>query len=525
MLSCSIPAEYADLPGPERADTGSTAVSTAKAFDHAWLRRVSMDLRGIPPTMSDLETLAADPESWGSLRDEYLQDHRLNDRMVHLLGERWHTRVDVFDIEVYDYGLPGELEYTFERAVGEEPLRIMSRVITEDLPWTEVVLADWTMANDTLASVWPLTYPEGQTGWQVAQYTDQRPGVGVLATNGLWWRYTTDNSNMNRRRAAAISRLLLCEDYLVRPVAFSEADTTSDTTADAVRNDPYCLACHASLDPVAASLFGFWWLSLYSEIEETTYHPEREALWEQYLGVEPAWFGTPISGLPDLGVSIAKDSRFYTCAVQSFAEPLWRRPVTAEDAAELESIRAEFLGSGLKVKKILKRITETDAYRTDTPRMVTHDQLGSALKEITGFEWTFEGFNELDSDTTGYRLLLGGVDGVVIRKPQLTPGFTWALVVKRAAEAAASTVVKRELLDGGERIFLNHVDEDSRPGDTAFNAELSELHMRLYSAEASPEWTADIESLWSDIETSEGAAAAWQAVTSVLLRDPAFLSF
>ena len=57
-----------------------------------------------------------------------------------------------------------------------------------------------------------------------ARYTDGRPAAGVLATNGLWWRYTTTDSNMNRTRAAAISRLLLCEDFMARPVSFAGDD-------------------------------------------------------------------------------------------------------------------------------------------------------------------------------------------------------------------------------------------------------------------------------------------------------------
>ena len=97
----------------------------------------------------------------------------------------------------------------------------MSHIIANDLPWTETVLADWTMATPSFFRL-PISYPEGESGGR-SPHNDTTEGR-VLATNGLWWRYTTTDSNMNRRRAAAISRLLLCEDYLVRPVAFSEAD-------------------------------------------------------------------------------------------------------------------------------------------------------------------------------------------------------------------------------------------------------------------------------------------------------------
>ncbi len=527
LLGCTSPAEYGQETEPPAAQASPEAIPALVSADPArWLRRVSMDLRGIPPTDAELAELQADPNAWGTLRDRFLDDDRFAERLVHIFAERWHTRVDVFDIEVFDYGLPASQEYAFERAVGEEPLRLMSRVVTEDLPWTDVVLADWTMAEPILASVWPLDFPEGRSGWQVARYNDGRPAVGVLATNGLWWRYNTNESNMNRRRAAAISRLLLCEDYLVRPVAFSEADTTSEATADAVHSDPYCVACHASLDPVAASLFGFWWLSLYSEIEETTYHPERESLWEQSLGVEPAWYGTPISGLPDLGVSIARDSRFYTCAVETFTEPLWRRTATPDDASLLEQLRRRFLRNDLQAKDLIGAITETTPYQDPAPRMVSHDQFITTLHALTGFRWTFEGFDQLDSDLPrGHRLLLGGVDGDAIRTPQRTPGFTWALVVKRAAEAAADAVVQRELVEGDERVFFTEISETTQPGDDAFNAELKSLHLRLYSQPADAEWLTDIEALWEEVYTEGTAVEAWQAVVSVMLRDPLLLSY
>ena len=313
---------------------------------------------------------------------------------------------------------------------------------------------------------------------------------------------------------------------MVRPVAFSEADTTSTSTADAVQSDPYCLACHASLDPIAASLFGFWWLSLYSEIEETTYHPERESLWEQFLGVEPAWYGTPISGLPDLGVSIARDSRFYTCAVESFAESLWRRPVTIDDSETLEHLRAQLLQTDTRIQPLLSSLTETTAYQDPAARMVTHDQFRSSLKDLTGFEWTLEGFDELDSDRTGYRLLLGGVDGISIRKAQNTPSFTWALVVKRAAEAAATYVVESELLRQENSVFFKTLDSvDTNPSSDEFRAELKHLHLRLYSSPASDAWVQDVSDLWTEVQSESSSAEAWKATVSALLRDPAFLTY
>ena len=277
--------------------------------------------------------------------------------------------------------------------------------------------------------------------------------------------------------------------------------------------------------PIAASLFGFWWLSLYSEIEETTYHPEREALWEEYLGVAPGWYGKPISGLPDLGVSIAQDSRFYSCAVESMATTLWRRKTTLADAALLEELRVSFLEHGTRMKPLIAALTETKAYQLGEIRMVTHDQFNSSLQALTGFQWTIDGFDQIDSDETGYRLLLGGVDGISNNSPQQPPGLTWALVVKRAAEAAAHYAVETELNQAGSRRLFKSVGLLDRPGGSIFDGELRSLHIRMFGRPADEEWITAIGDLWSSVADENGADSAWKTVISTMLRDPAFLSY
>ena len=164
------------------------------------LRRISLELRGVLPTADELDAVEADPHAVDELVDSYLADSRFEERVAVLLGERWHTRVDAFDIRHYEYDLPDDQEYAFEAAVGAEPLRLAAHVVATDAPWTDVVTADYTMANDLLGAIWPLDYPEGATGWQEAHYTDGRPAVGVLATNGLWWRYATSTFNQSRSR-------------------------------------------------------------------------------------------------------------------------------------------------------------------------------------------------------------------------------------------------------------------------------------------------------------------------------------
>lgn len=531
MLSCT------DAPPDPTPDPASELVPLEGP---AMVRRLSLDLRGVLPSVDELARAEADPEAWRDIRDEYLEDPLFEERLVQLLAERWHTRVDVFDIVYSDYHLEPQQEYAFERAVGEEPLRLMAHVITHDLPWTDAVTADYTMANDLLASIWPLDYPEGATGWQPATYTDGRPGVGILSTNGLWWRYTTNNSNMNRSRAAAISRLLLCEDFLARPVTFSANDSDLSNLTNAITANPYCVACHASLDPIASSMFGFWWVVLYSRVEDTNYHPEREYLGQVYLDVNPAWFGQPMNGLSEMGYKIATDSRFFSCTVRSFAEQLWRRDADLTDFGALEELRQTFLESDARVKPLIQAITDTDVYRaggtTDraseetlaneqTARLLSPMQLDTILVDLTGFRWSWEGYDLLDNDTWGFRVLGGGVDGVNVSRPQQDPGLTWALVFKRATQGAASFVVQNELVDGGERRLFTSVTLENRPGDPEFTAELEGLHWRLYAAHADAEWLSGVEELWTAVNAESDPATAWASVISTSLRDPAFVAY
>ncbi|MCB9797246.1 MAG: hypothetical protein H6741_31545 [Alphaproteobacteria bacterium] len=525
LLSCgALPEPVSAVPAPVPLEAPRLA------------RRISLDLRGVLPSEEELDAVEADPSLLPSLAEQWMQDPRFEERLVHLLALRWRTRVDVFDIEAFDYQLPEDQEYRFERAVGEEPLRLMARIAAEDRPWTDIVTTDHTLATPLLLDIWPLeALEEGET-WVSARYTDGRPAAGVLATNGLWWRYTTTDSNMNRTRAAAISRLLLCEDFMARPVSFAGDDRRVEGDAEvAVREDPYCLACHAAIDPMSAALFGFWWPFLYSVAEETRYHPEREPLGEEVLGTPPAWFGEPMAGLADLGVHVANDPRFLTCAVESFAESLWQRPARLEDQDSLEALRADFVEDGWRVKALLAGILETEAYTAGDswdaaeavgPRMLRPDQLDSALTALSGYEWSAQGYRLLDDDTVGFRVLAGGADGLTVLSPASQPGLTHALVLQRAAQTHAAVITSRQLNNAPQpQSVFSHVRRESRPGDEAFVEELRSLHWRLYAERPSEEWLENITALWAAVYAQGAEEEAWASVLSVMLRDTRFMTY
>jgi hypothetical protein len=502
------------------------------------LRRMSLDLRGVLPSTEELDTVEADPTTVDTWRDAWLDDPRLEERLVRLFAEAWHTRVDEMPLVAADFGLDEDDEYTLARSAGEEPLRLLAHIVVTDRPWTDVVTADYTMANETLGAIWPLDYPADAMGWQEARYTDGRPALGVLATNGLWWRYETTIFNFNRTRAAAVTRLLLCDDYLLRPVTLRATPSLADVdgTELATTTEADCLACHASLDPLAVNLFGFWPFDRYDPLELDEYHPEREPLGERYLAVEAAYFGAPVNGPADLGPHLAADPRLAQCAVRTIAEALWRRQADGpEDFDQLEAIRRDFVAGGLHLKDAIRAITDTAVYRAGslgedagdltadrelTVRTMSPDLLESALADLTGWTWARDGYAQLDNDTIGYRVMAGGVDGLLATRPTWDPGVTWALVAANAARGAADSV-GAEL---GRTPLLAGVTPTTPPDDPAFVALLHALHWRLFGTRADAAWDAEMTTLWTDVEATDDAQAAWAAVLQVCFRDPAFLS-
>ena len=503
------------------------------------LRRISLDLRGVLPSELELDVVEDEPERVAQYRDAWLTDPLMADRMVQLLGQKWHTRIDeflIFYLEYQELAFDETNEYAFERSVGEEPLRLMTYVVMNDLPWTEIVTADYTIANPLLASIWPIDHPGGED-WDVSYYTDGRPAAGVLSTNGLWWRYYSTVTNYNRARVAALTRLLICEDYASRSISFSESGALSSGASleDAIRESPYCMGCHSAIDPIAVTLFGFWPANEYNIHEVDYYHPERESMGADLLGTEGEWYGDPVYGLNELGAHIAADPRFSRCAVESMAELLWRRPTAVTDFERITTLQERFESADMRMSALLTAITDDEVYRAGgaesggeaveaeiVSRMMTPDQLATAVEELTGFVWDWNKFSQMDNDTYGYRALAGGVDGAYITTPQDSPSMTWALVVQRLAEGATAYDLRNGV---GSSSILSNLDPNARPGDKVFTEALNRLHWRMYAQRADEDWRLAISALWETVEAEENTIEAWRAVIIAMLRDPAFVSY
>lgn len=536
LVSCgSAPSHPTEAVSPAEAGPGATLAPLSPV---RVLTRASLDLRGVRPTEAEIEAIEADPAALAATVQGFVHDPRFGARVRSMFADIYLTRQDTFSVTAADYDLPDQA--AFAEAIGDEPLRILSTIVEEDLPYTEIVTADWTVVEHQLGAAWPLDYPEGETGWKKAHYTDGRPSAGVLSTNGFWWRYLTNTSNANRGRANAISRILLCTDYLGKSIDFDRDVNLLDeaAVADAVKNNDGCVACHNTLDPLASYLWGFYYVDYQSRSDTTSYHPEREQMWMTTTEVSPAYYGVPGYDLADLGRQIAADPKLPECITQQVVERMLQREVTLADTETLTELREILLNNGLRLRPLFGAVVASELYQAapaDDPRvvgrkMMSPDQLSSAIEDLTGFRFSYLGYDMMRTDTYGLRTLAGGADGLYATRPAESPTATAVLVQARLAEGAARYVVDQDRAQPDAARLLTEVGTTATPQSDpeGFARQIAKLHLRILGTRIEPdgpELAAHL-ALWEALYAADGdPGAAWAGLISVLLRDPEFLFY
>ncbi len=493
------------------------------------LTRISLDLRGRRPDLAELESVSADPTQINTLIEAYLAEPGFEARLVDLYSEHYRTRDDDPFVR-FDYWRGTISKERIMASSGEEPLRMLARIAAEGLPYTTLMTADWTMADRTLGSIYPVTYPEGELGWHKVSWTDGRPHAGVLASNGLWWQHGSMENNLNRGRANQIMRIFLCSDLLESEIEFpvDHPIDSPENLGSAIRTDPQCAACHDVLDPIGSNLFGFWYPAAWKSDPTiiTRYRPDHELIWRNYESLPPGFMREPTSGLEELAAKVARSEKFSSCLVETTFELLARRPVAPGEQAAINLYVQRFRDGGLQIKSLLRDLMASPFYRSARDeRMVSPSLLSSQLRMLTGYRSDDDGWNTLHAPKYGLHAVAGGVDEVERRTLMRTPTATLAMVVDHVAEAASTWAVDQpesavSALISPEDLLL------TEPAEVA--AKIAWLHGVVLSRLVGPDDREVREelALWTEIDAATGdAAEAWKTILYLLFRDPRFLLF
>jgi hypothetical protein len=506
----------------------------------AQLIRLSVDLRGVHPSEEELKAIESNPKLYEQFVDRYLEDPRLVESAKQLFNHRYLTRTG----NTYGQMVSGYSGAEVGKTIGEEPLELLSYIVKNDLPYSEIVTADYTMANPLLAYIWDLDYPESETGWQPAYYTDGRLHAGILGMNAIWQRYPSAGGNANRHRANAVSKMLLCDDYLARPVVInrSAVDQLIIDPEDAINTNAACQSCHSTLDPLAAHFYG--WFPMNDEEDTSIYRPEREEGWRMYSNKEPAYFGIPTANIAELGQYIAEDERFVDCAVKTVMEGLGQRIIDERDWSEMQTHREVFVESELSIRYLIRSVVLSDTYKTKTfetdeladriptVKVVNPYQLSSIMNDLTGFNWTFNGVDALTNTGMGIPVLLGGLDGDTVTERNYTPSVGMVFVQERLAQAAGWQVASQDLDPNreGEATLLHYVTIEDTPDTNpeAFQTQIEYLYLRITGIPVAENSTdaEELMVLWNQLHSIKASPTqAWAGIISAVLRDPSVITY
>jgi Protein of unknown function (DUF1585)/Protein of unknown function (DUF1592) len=552
-----------DAPGGPPLDPPPPPVEVEYLTPTEHLVRASMVLRGVRPSPDELRQVAGDGAALASIVDRYLASPELGATMKDLHNETlWlRTNQPTFTFRPIA-GTPfsaGTFQEVAE-SLSEEPLRLIEDVVMNDRPYSEIVTADYTFANGVVAAIWGLPYTGDGAQWQRTSWqraVEPRPAAGILSSSELYFRFRSAGANYHRGRANAISRALLCHDYLSSDIILDTSIDLSDpeVVANAVVANPSCAGCHQTLDPLGSFLPGFRSNIVVGNVDAypiaDMYRPNREAQWRNTTKRPPGFYGVPAEGIDDLGRLIAADPRFARCAAQRFASYFTEREMDALPVAWISALTDAFVDSGLSAKALARAIVLSDEFRTSHVKAgqeqgeaaaealvgmqkLRPEQLDRMITDLTGFRWRHESATRvagmtvgaaslLQSDMVGFRVLAGGIDSYFVTLPSHTYNAVSSLVLRRLATEAAGFVVTADFAkpNRANRKLLTLVDATTRD-EAEIRAQLAALHLRIYGTidDAGGEEVGLTYALFADsLAAGENVATAWKTTLTAMLQD------
>ncbi|GJM14028.1 MAG: hypothetical protein DHS20C12_24310 [Pseudohongiella sp.] len=279
----------------EVAGTGSDVqgifAAVAKLDSEQTLRKAALLFAGRLPSAAELSSVASGSEAdlaqairalmSGDGFESFLME-AANDR---LLTEAFSTNlfgvVDRFyypnSLQYFQVAAPvGSGKRLTSEALAQEPLRLVTHVVTNERPYTEVLTADYIMVNPFSAEVYGgnVTFdnPSDPDEWREGRITDyyrcsvcgqnnpnvsyniptDYPHAGILNSPAFLSRFPSTSTNRNRARARWAYYFFLGVDIE------GLSERTTDQAALADQNNPTlnnenCTVCHNIMDPVAGA--------------------------------------------------------------------------------------------------------------------------------------------------------------------------------------------------------------------------------------------------------------------------------
>jgi hypothetical protein len=533
----------------------------------ATLRKASLSIVGRVPTLEEeqqvrdggfealdevLEDMMTEDAFYERLVEVY-NDHFLTDRYYDFGGGGNTPALDLLEAQEVGEDQPlypnvrwyeslpdGEMELAAQASnngVARESLELVAYVVRNELPFTEILTADYTMVNPYSAKVYGIDNVGFEDSYDYGEFVPAKvpglPHTGVLTSTVFMNRFPTTETNRNRHRARMFYQFFLATDVL----QLGERPVTSQAilgVAPWLNNDS-CAVCHAQIDPVAGAFQNFM------PDQGGRYEPPVEG-W--YGDMKAPGYGDEVmppeqstTALGWMTAQAIQDRRFALSAVHivwkglSGDDPI-KPPRDPHEEGYLEGIRAadmqtkifeevvqKFIDSEYNLKVVVKELVKTPYYRAynakgldearelelaqlGTGRLLIPEQLHRKVEAVTGQPWRFrDSDSDLLLDVDAYRIFYGGIDSDTVVQRITEPNGIMANVAKRMSnEIACWTTAMDFTREPGDRSLFPFVDPSFKPEDnngfevpaasSAIRANIQYLHAKLlgeYLDQNSPE--------------------------------------
>ena len=187
-------------------------------------------------------------------------------------------------------------EWSVQLGFARAPLELIARVIENDLPYTEILTADYILANPMAARAYgsdtEFDDPEDASEFKPAKIlryfrrhgaqkvekdpvlgrrvldpgplSTDYPHAGILNTTVFLKRYPTTPTNRNRARSRWTYYHFLGFDIEKSAARTTDPDALADTNNPTL-NNPACTVCHIPMDPVAGAFQNYGAVGLYRD--------------------------------------------------------------------------------------------------------------------------------------------------------------------------------------------------------------------------------------------------------------------
>jgi hypothetical protein len=391
------------------------------------LRRVTLSLAGRLPTPQEHDAVAAggmgaldpildavleEPAFYERLKEGFndiLLTVGIEDNAETILSydhfeksRLWYQKHDLGDVpEEKQERTRWELARVYREALLREPYELIAHIVRNDLPFTEVVTADYIMVSPYTARGYgifegvrdrfkdpedPFEYIPaklkaltGRNGKTQESTTGFYPHSGLLSTFHYLRRYPSTETNRNRLRARMIYQHWLGVDVMALAPRSSDASAVAEKFAKPTMEAADCVICHKSVDPLAGTFQDYDFEGHVGPRKDGWYTDmfgagfEGESLPADQRWRAPQWLGERIVRDPRFAVAMVEHVYYILFGRRVLSPPIaiddpyfyQRRCAYRAQRALIESVAATFRESNHNLKVVFKALIRSDFYRAD----------------------------------------------------------------------------------------------------------------------------------------------------------------